>query len=40
VNANKIPANMMENVTYKMAMKLAIAKEPATKDILVKLKPT
>ena len=37
-NANKIPANMMENVISKMAQKLAIAKEPAMKDLLVKPK--
>ena len=40
LNVNKIPANMMENVTSKIAMKLAIAKEPAMKDSHVKRKST
>ena len=39
-NAKQIPANIREIVTSKMALKHVIAKEPATKDLLVKKKPT
>ena len=38
-NANKISANM-EIAISKMALKHAIAKEPATKDFIVKWKKT